>query len=294
MRLTINNYFKKYTENFIIYENTLEQFNIDKNIEKPKKYITFINKLIKEKQFNLALYSILNYNKIFVDDTYLQIIIQKILEIIKEIDFTINEIYFYFKKYFYLMDLYTLEKLAELFLNKKDIEKAKKIISIIKQIDNTNPFIKKANNLIQKYENISKLMNQEIDYNETNSLSGAEFEELIATKFNNLGFKAYITPKSRDYGADIIVECKDKKIAIQCKRFKNKVNLKAVQEIVSALPHYNADYGIVITNSEFLDSAINLAESNNIELWNSLKLLKFLNNDLSFSYIFNLCKNIND
>jgi len=273
--------------NLIIYGNTLEQVGIYFNEKRSKKFISFINKLIKEKNYNLALFSILNNsNRIFRSKKSLPIIIQKMLEIIKEIDFDLNEFYIDLKKYFHLMDLITLETLGELFLYNQKINEAKNVLSIIENVDRINPYIKKANNLIQKYENISKLANQEIDFNEINSLSGVEFEELVAKKFSDLGFQTYITPKSRDYGADVIVECKDKKVAIQCKRFKNKVNLKAVQEIVSALSYYNADFGIVITNNEFLDSAINLAESNNIELWDNLKLLKFLNNDLSFSNIF--------
>ena len=43
--------------------------------------------------------------------------------------------------------------------------------------------------------------------------------------------------------------------------------------------------GIVITSSSFLNSAIKLAESNDIELWEKNKLMKFLAGDVSFSEI---------
>jgi len=280
--------YKNFNNNSVNYENTLKSFGVSFDRDKPKKFINYLKKLLKEKKSNLVLYSLLYYEGIY-NSNAIPTILQIAFEAMKESNINLDEIFNDFEKYLYIFDLITLEKFAEIYLNKKDYEKVKKIISIIEKIDHNNSFVKKAKNIIQNQENILKLIKQNINFDKINTLTGVEFEELIATKFNNLGFKAYITPKSRDYGADIIVECKDKKIAIQCKRFKNKVNLKAVQEVSSALSYYNADYGIVITNNEFLDSAINLAKSNNIELWSSSELLKFLNDDLSFSNVFNSC-----
>jgi len=95
-----------------------------------------------------------------------------------------------------------------------------------------------------------------------------------------------MTKGSGDFGADIIIETKNQsKIIVQCKRFKNKVNLKAVQEVIGAVGHFNADVGIVITNNTFLNSAKKLAESNDIELWDGSKLKLFLENDISFSIL---------
>ena len=73
---------------------------------------------------------------------------------------------------------------------------------------------------------------------------------------------------------------------MQCKRFKSKVNLKAGQEVVGAMGHYSGDMGIVITNNSFLNSAVKLAESHDIELWDGDRLVSFLTGDLSFSRVF--------
>ena len=101
-----------------------------------------------------------------------------------------------------------------------------------------------------------------------------------------MGFKAESTPKTGDFGADLIVENKEgTRIIVQCKRFKSKVNLKAVQEVVGAMGHYAGDFGVVITNNSFLNSAVKLAESHDIELWDGDKLVSFLAGDLSFSEI---------
>jgi HJR/Mrr/RecB family endonuclease len=125
-----------------------------------------------------------------------------------------------------------------------------------------------------------------IDFSKVEELSGIEFENLLLDKFVSLGFKVEPTPKTGDYGADLIVENNDgSRIIFQCKRFKSRVNLKAVQEVVGAMGHYAGDYGVVITNNTFLNSAVKLAESHDIELWDGDKLISFLAGDLSFSEI---------
>ena len=125
-----------------------------------------------------------------------------------------------------------------------------------------------------------------IDFSEIDQLSGVEFENLLEDKFTTMGFKVESTPTTGDYGADLIVENSEgSRIIVQCKRFKSKVNLKAVQEVVGAMGHYAGDYGVVITNNSFLNSAIKLAESHDIELWDGDKLVSFLAEDLSFSEI---------
>ena len=101
-----------------------------------------------------------------------------------------------------------------------------------------------------------------------------------------MGYKVESTPKTGDFGADLIIEnCEGTRIIVQCKRFKSKVNLKAVQEVVAAMGYYFGDMGIVITNNSFFSSAVKLAESHDIELWDGDKLLSFLSGDLSFSNI---------
>jgi tetratricopeptide (TPR) repeat protein len=125
-----------------------------------------------------------------------------------------------------------------------------------------------------------------IDFSKVDELSGVEFENLLMDKFSSLGFKVESTPKTGDFGADLIVENNEgSRIIVQCKRFKSKVNLKAVQEVVGAMGHYAGDMGIVITNNSFLNSAIKLAESHDIELWDGDKLVSFLAGDLLFSEI---------
>ena len=163
-------------------------------------------------------------------------------------------------------------------------------ITLVKMLSEQEPFypsIPKLQSEIKRLEQ-RHLLNSElsIDFGKVEELSGIEFENLLLDKFISLGFKVEPTPKTGDYGADLIVENNDgSRIIFQCKRFKSKVNLKAVQEVVGAMGHYAGDYGVVITNNTFLNSAVRLAESHDIELWDGDKLISFLAGDLSFSEI---------
>ncbi|MBC8414435.1 restriction endonuclease, partial [bacterium] len=48
---------------------------------------------------------------------------------------------------------------------------------------------------------------------------------------------------------------------------KDSVSNKAIQEVVAAKKHYNCQKTLVIATSSFTNSAIVLAKSNDVELW---------------------------
>ncbi len=104
-------------------------------------------------------------------------------------------------------------------------------------------------------------------------MNGYEFEQLIAELFNGIGYRAEVTKSSGDQGVDVILYKNSERIGIQAKRYTGKVTNKAVQEIVAGVKHYNLDRGIVISTAEYTKSAIELAHSNNIELWGKQKLM---------------------
>lgn len=179
-----------------------------------------------------------------------------------------------------------LESMIPHFLEINEPESAAEALQKMTQLEPSYPFLATAARDIERCRLVKSLASQNIDLQSLDSLSGQEFEALIIRKFREMGFDAQPTPSSGDFGADILVENKEQtRFVIQCKRFRAKVNLKAVQEVVAALAHFNGDIGIVITNNTFLSSAVKLAESNDIELWDSMKLMRFLAGDLSFSAI---------
>ncbi|MEN6553590.1 MAG: restriction endonuclease [Methanobacterium sp.] len=114
----------------------------------------------------------------------------------------------------------------------------------------------------------------ELDY-----LSGVAFEEFLRLLFDKMHYKVEKTSYSHDQGADLIlIDEIGVRIAVQAKRSKNKIGNNAIQEITAALNHYGADKGIVITNNEFTNAAINLARSNRIKLMDRFKLEQLMNN----------------
>ncbi|AGX02781.1 MULTISPECIES: restriction endonuclease [Bacillus] len=113
---------------------------------------------------------------------------------------------------------------------------------------------------------------------EIDKMKGKEFEAYLQVLFKSLGYTVRMTPTTGDYGADLILTVSDKKIVVQAKRYNKKVGIKAVQEVVSAKNHYNANECWVITNNYFTDPAVRLASSNNVVLKNRDHLMKLMLN----------------
>lgn len=98
-------------------------------------------------------------------------------------------------------------------------------------------------------------------------MSGEEFEEYLAAHFCKLGYKVKMTPKTNDFGADLILVKEGQKIVVQAKRYRDSIGVKAVQEIIGAKGYYKADRMMVVTNSHYTSGAKKLAGANNVELW---------------------------
>lgn len=111
---------------------------------------------------------------------------------------------------------------------------------------------------------------------EIDKMPGKVFEEYLQVLMRKRGYKVSLTPATGDYGADLILSTIDKKIVVQAKRYKKKVGVKAVQEIVSAKNYYNADECWVVTNNFFTAPAVKLASSNNVVLIDREQLMKWM------------------
>jgi restriction system protein len=109
-------------------------------------------------------------------------------------------------------------------------------------------------------ERLSKAGIQDIDL-----MDGIEFEQYLEMLFKKLGIPSRRTQASSDFGADLILEGKER-IVIQVKRYQTKVGIRAVQEINSARDYYRAEEAWVITNNFYTTPAIVLAESTNVKL----------------------------
>ena len=113
------------------------------------------------------------------------------------------------------------------------------------------------------------------------TMTGTEFEQFVEKLFNTLDQDNIIridTPGGTgDQGCDLIVRYKNGVIlGIQCKRYAEKVNNKAVQEIVTAKAIYKLTDLMVVTNNHFLPSAIEAAKAHKVKLYDRGILIELL------------------
>ena len=107
---------------------------------------------------------------------------------------------------------------------------------------------------------------------------GHDFELFIVNLLKNNGFKNIkTTPKTGDYGADIIAVADGEKYAIQCKLYSKSVGIKAVQEVFAAMQYYECQAAAVATNNRFSKNAVNLANSTGVQLWDRDALIEMTN-----------------
>nr|WP_212118384.1 restriction endonuclease [Niallia circulans] len=111
---------------------------------------------------------------------------------------------------------------------------------------------------------------------EVDKMKGKVFEEYLQVLLRSKGYKVNLTAATGDYGADLVLSTKDKKIVVQAKRYKKKVGLKAVQEVVSAKSYYQADECWVVTNNYFTEPAVKLSRSNRVRLIDRDLLFKWM------------------
>jgi len=110
----------------------------------------------------------------------------------------------------------------------------------------------------------------------TDTMTGEEFEQFLALCFQQLGYRVELTPKSNDFGADLILRKNGQVSVVQAKRYGKKVGSGAVQEVVAALKYYGGDRAIVITNNHFTASAQALAQPNGVLLWGREQLVDLI------------------
>ncbi len=94
------------------------------------------------------------------------------------------------------------------------------------------------------------------------NLSPYEYEEYIAEELRREGYtEVNTTPKSGDFGADILARDGDRTVCVQCKRYApgHPVGVKAVQEIYSAKDYYGCNDAYLYTTSDFTTAAMEMA-----------------------------------
>lgn len=107
---------------------------------------------------------------------------------------------------------------------------------------------------------------------------GSEFEEYLYRLFLALGYKdAYITPKSRDFGADLVFTDQDGyRNVVQAKRYSYPVGLGAVQEVYGSMRYYRAKKSMVIASNMYTSACDDLAGYNGVKLHSRNDLIEII------------------
>lgn len=149
---------------------------------------------------------------------------------------------------------------------------SKKNLNIGSMEDLIHIYTKYSPNILEcKNKKNSSIVN--IDYD----MNGFDFEKYAGELLQKNGFeKVEITQRSGDFGVDIIAYKDDIKYAIQCKKYSSTVGIKAVQEVIASKAMNNCHVAVVLTNNYFTKSAKELAEKNNVLLWDREKLLNLI------------------
>lgn len=87
------------------------------------------------------------------------------------------------------------------------------------------------------------------------NLDGWEFEEEVAKVFRKHGYKATVTKKTGDGGADIIMYKDKKKIIVQCKHYVNAVGPEPVRALWGIKGDLRGDEVYLIASSGVTKSA---------------------------------------
>ena len=99
------------------------------------------------------------------------------------------------------------------------------------------------------------------------NMTGIQYERFVAKKLAKQGYtNIEMTPKSGDFGVDILARKNGMRIAIQCKRYSGSVGVHAIQEVEGGRKYYGCDKAIVITDSSFTTAAEKMADRIGVRL----------------------------
>ena len=107
----------------------------------------------------------------------------------------------------------------------------------------------------EEFEILKKIYDTDKYKEFQNIKEGIEFECYLSKLLKEHSYETTLTPKSNDYGADILATRDNIKYVIQCKFYTKPVGIQAVQEVLGAKRYYDSNLAIVATNNTFTNQA---------------------------------------
>ncbi|MBN8691182.1 MAG: restriction endonuclease [Armatimonadetes bacterium] len=97
-------------------------------------------------------------------------------------------------------------------------------------------------------------------------MSGEEFERALRQILEREGWAVELTPRSNDFGADLVIHRQGRRVVVQAKRWRRPAGIKSVQEAAGARDRYRADEAWVVSPSGFTRSAVEQARASRVRL----------------------------
>lgn len=237
---------------------------------KKKKYVKYLNFILDRAKAEAD---------IFQETIYIETFVDMRSKCIKDLQFlSIFDLFTSRHKPSYYLELFaSMREEMEIDFLRRAYERDQNGVLVISMSDmtiiNIN-FSQKAIDFIGKENTTVALHNQitNFDY-----MDGYEFETFCSDILVKLGYtNVTVTQSSADQGIDVLAEKDGVRFAIQCKHYSGTVGNKAVQEAYAGCKFYDCHVPVVMTNSHFTDSAKQLAEKNNVLLWDRDVLLSYM------------------
>lgn len=95
-------------------------------------------------------------------------------------------------------------------------------------------------------------------------LDGSAFEDWVRGRLEAAGFQVTQTPRSGDFGVDLVAQGAGLHIAVEVKRRDRKISNRAVRSAIAGCRHYGCDLAAVITQAGFTAQARRQAEGADI------------------------------
>lgn len=117
------------------------------------------------------------------------------------------------------------------------------------------------------------------DKNHWNRMSGHAFEQAVANLFRNIGFTAEVSNRGGDGGVDIILQKAERRIAVQCKRYKSVVGPHVIRDLWGTMNYLGFNEGCIVTTTGFTKGVTEFAKDKNIFLVDLKDILKATGED---------------
>ena len=89
-------------------------------------------------------------------------------------------------------------------------------------------------------------------------------EQTVESVFRSLGYETRLTAYSKDGGVDVVLQRDGQDVAVQVKRYKNKIGVEQIRELVGTLSLSPGYYGgMFVTSSSFTEGAESAASTAN-------------------------------